>query len=181
MLILNNYNMEYIIKKGQIVLNDYQGNFRFNSQELTITPNSHYGLYEHPKLAKFDCLLRAIYGAYDVDPLSYSINRYQPLKFNSIEEGNIFLKNCFDLLKKHNFKGYASSGVLGVQYYKYLPKGFIEIRGKHFYHYIFDIETNTFKKFDFQPIYNKHYNNNLYNYNFETRKVEPNKNNSTWV
>lgn len=128
-----------------------------------------------------DSWIRAINWAYALEPQSY---KESILEFDTIERANKFIDNLFKMVDKFSFKGHISSGVLGLQYYKYLPKGFIEIRiDKKFYHYIFDIDTLEFKKFDFEPIYNKYYNEyiNLYDYNFKSKQIEPNRKNKSWV
>lgn len=173
-------------EKNRPILDNYQANFRFfktfpsDESLLTIRANSHNNLEAYQELGKFDALIRAISWSYGVEPNSF---KEEPvLQFNSIECGNKFLNGAFKLLKKHKFKGYISSSVLGMEFYKHLPAGFIEIRiDKKFYHYTFNLSKITFKYFDFQPIYNKFKQpkKDLYNYNFETGKIELNKNCST--
>ena len=175
-------------ENGRIILNDYQANFRFlktypkDKSLIVFRANTHGNISAHKELSKFDCLIRAINWGHGIDPLGFSNDPL--IKFNSIEDGNKFLNEAFKLLKKHAFNGHITSSVLGTQYYDKLPKGFIEIRiDKKFYHYVFNLSKITFERFDFEPLYKKHYESktNLYNYNFETGKIEPNKNNPTWV
>ena len=128
----------------------------------------------------FDSWIRAINWAFDFEPQSY---KESILEFDDTSKANEFIDSLFKIMKKHAFTTRITSGVLGTQYYKYLPKGFIEIRlenGK-FYHYLFNKDTFEFTSFDFEPIYKKYYSENLYNYNFETKKVEPNKNHKSWL
>lgn len=176
---------KFILKEGIITINDENVSRRFfkhyrNDGIIEINPNSHGALHKFKDLCKFDSLIRALFWSCGVEPLSYC--KESVLKFDNIDNANKFLESSFNLIKKHNYKGHISNSVLGTEYYKYLPKGFVEIRiDKKFYHYIYDFTTFKFTSFNFEPLYKKYYNNNLYNYNFTTKKIEPNKNNKTWV
>jgi len=175
-------------ENGRIVLDDFQANFRFlkrfpSDKSLVIfRANSNCNLEAYQELGQFDSLIRAISWGYGVEPNSF--NEKPVLQFNSIKDGNKFLNESFKLLKKHEFKGYICSFALCMKFCKHLPTGFIEIRvDETFYHYTFNLSKITFERFNLEPIYNRfrQLKENLYNYNFDTGKIEPNKKCSIWA
>lgn len=136
-----------------------------------------------PYVNRLDTWIRAINYSYGVEcPQSY---KDSAIRFDTIDDANSFLDAIYSVINKPSNKDYysvASFVVCGNS--ASLPKGVIKISKAegNFKFFQLSDDLTSIKKYDFEPLYNKIKldTDDLYLYNFKTKKLEPNKKHRAW-